>query len=475
MVALADSAAARKLLLHGAATDAAVGMSFGLDGLWQLIAGLFSGLVHLLLLPFQAIAHGFQALGHAIQALFAGLGSVAHLLVLPFEMLWRGLQAAVAGIGHGFDGMWHAIQGFFASIVAALAGAAHGLVLPFEAFWRWLQTAAGGTGSGFQGLWQNVLVFFANSLATLAGAAHDLVHPFEAFWKWLRTAAADAAADISFRLDGLWPLVKRLYASLLATLASAAHGLVPLLESLWRGLRPAAAAALPYVLVIAAVLCVVALVWLAWPFLFPAAAVIGLALVGVVGCCALLLLAAAVLTGRALVYAVCFGVVLLFVAAKVVGKVLDRVLPACARCCYDRVTTTATTMSAPDAAGMDISRAAYESLPELYAQILRSAGPVVAAAVFCSHPVAWTCAAPVAALFLFRALDKRLPPSEPCVLPAAAYPDTVTDVSGSRSIGQHVSEDDDMSDSCSIVDPYHGDHLKRYMEYLPSTVKVLVQ
>ncbi|EAZ11760.1 hypothetical protein OsJ_01628 [Oryza sativa Japonica Group] len=345
MVALADSAAARKLLLHGAATDAAaVGMSFGLDGLWQLIAGLFSGLVHLLLLPFQAIAHGFQALGHAIQALFAGLGTVAHLLV----------QAAVAGIGHGFDGMWHAIQGFFASIVAALAGAAHGLVLPFEAFWRWLQTAAGGTG-----LW---------------------------------TAAADAAADISFRLDGLWPLVKRLYASLLATLASAAHGLVPLLESLWRGLRAAAAAALPYVLVIAAVLCVVALVWLAWPFLFPAAAVIGLALVGVAGCCAFLLLAAAVLIGRALVYAVCFGVVLLFVAAKVVGKVLDRVLPACARCCYDdRVTTTATTMSAPDAAGMDISRAAYESLPELYAQILRSAGPVVAAAVFCSHPVAWAC------------------------------------------------------------------------------------
>uniref|UniRef100_A0A0D3ENE2 Uncharacterized protein n=1 Tax=Oryza barthii TaxID=65489 RepID=A0A0D3ENE2_9ORYZ len=112
-------------------------------------------------------------------------------------------------------------------------------------------------------------------------------------------------------------------------------------------------------------------------------------------------------------------------------------------------------MSAPDAAGMVISRAAYELLPELYAQILRSAGPIVAAAVFCSHPVAWACAAPVAALFLFRALDKRLPRSEPCVLSAAAYPDTVTDLSGSRSVGQHVSEDDDMSDSghspCSDV------------------------
>jgi hypothetical protein len=345
MVALADSAAARKLLLHGAATDAAaVGMSFGLDGLWQLIAGLFSGLVHLLLLPFQAIAHGFQALGHAIQALFAGLGTVAHLLV----------QAAVAGIGHGFDGMWHAIQGFFASIVAALAGAAHGLVLPFEAFWRWLQTAAGGTGSGFQGLWQNVLAFFA----TLAGAAHDLVHPFEAFWKWLRTAAADAAADISFRLDGLWPLVKRLYASLLATLAGAAHELAPRLESFWRWLRAAAGAALPYVLVIAAVLCVAALVWLSWPFL----------------------LHAAVQIGQALVSAVSSGAHYLFVPFG--------------QCCVPL-----TMMRAPGAAGLMISRAAFESLPELYFQILRSAGRVVAAAVFRAPSIARACAAPVAALF----------------------------------------------------------------------------
>uniref|UniRef100_A0A0E0JI20 Uncharacterized protein n=1 Tax=Oryza punctata TaxID=4537 RepID=A0A0E0JI20_ORYPU len=513
MVALTDSAAARKLLLHGAvgargvAADAAVGMSFGLDGLWQLIAGLFSGLVHLLFLPFQAlaaaVAHCFEALGHAIQGLFAGivagLGSMAHLLILPFEMLWRGIQAAVTGVGHGFDGMWHAYRtssptrrrprrrgpwahptaaggigsgfeglwqnmlAFFANFLATLAGAAHELVHPFQAFWKWIQTAvadaATGISFGFDGFWQHIRSFFASVLATLAGAAHDLVQPFEAFCKWLKTAAAaaaDAAADISFRLDGLWPLVKRLYASLLATLASAAHELVPVLESFWRWLRAAAAAALPYVLVIAAVLCVVALVWLTWPFLFSAAPLIGLALVGVVGCFGLLLLAAAVLIGRALVYAVCYSGVFLLVAAKVVGKVLDRVLPACARC-YDRVMTT--TMSAPDAAGMDISRAAYESLPELYSQILRSAGPIVAAAVFCSHPVALACAAPVAALFLFRALDKRLPQSEPCVLPAAAYPDIVTDVSDSCSIGQHhVSEDDDVSSSSSIH-PYGGDHV----------------
>uniref|UniRef100_A0A0A9F023 Uncharacterized protein n=1 Tax=Arundo donax TaxID=35708 RepID=A0A0A9F023_ARUDO len=56
-------------------------------------------------------------------------------------------------------------------------------------------------------------------------------------------------------------------------------------------------------------------------------------------------------------------------------------------------------MRAPGAAGMLISRAAFEAAPALYFLILRAAGPVVAAAVFCMRPVAWLVAAPVAALF----------------------------------------------------------------------------
>uniref|UniRef100_A0A0D9V0I4 Uncharacterized protein n=1 Tax=Leersia perrieri TaxID=77586 RepID=A0A0D9V0I4_9ORYZ len=434
MVVLADSAARK--LLHGAVGArglAAVGMSFGLDGLWELIAGLFSGIIHLLVLPFQAlaaaIANGFEALGHGIQALFAGilaaLGNMAHLLVMPFEMVWRAIQAAVAGIGHGFEAMWHGIEGFFAGIgsighlfvlpfeafwrwiqVAAagighgfdamwhaipsfFAGAIHGLVLPFEAFWRWLQTAVGGISSGWAGLWQNIQSFFA-------GAAHELVHPFEAFWKWLKTAAADVAADISFGLDGAWPLIKRLYASLLATLAGAAHDLAPRLESLWRWLCAAAATALPYVLIIVAVLCVVALVWFTWTLLCTAAVFIGEAIVGAATFCGLCVLPAAVMVGQGLVLAVSYGAHCVFVACKGAGMVLGHVLPSCGHCC---VQVTMRAPGAAGAAGMVISRVAFESFAQSYFLILRHAGPVVATAVFCTQPVASVLAAPVAALF----------------------------------------------------------------------------
>ncbi|KAG8045389.1 hypothetical protein GUJ93_ZPchr0008g13795 [Zizania palustris] len=470
MVVLADSAARK--LLHGAAAvargvaaDPAVGTSFGLDSLWQFIVGLFTGLVNLLVLPFEAIwglvtaigsffasilsgiasaahllvlpfemlwhglqaaaagiSHGFEALWHAIgsflASIVAGVGSDAHLLVLPFEMLWhwlqaaaagishgfegiwqgiqgflanivagvgsaahlfvlpfeafiRWLQAAAAGISHGFDSMWQGIQGFFANLLSALAGTAHGLVLPFEAFWRWLQTAAAGISSGFEGLWHNIQGLFANFLTTLAGAAHELVHPFEAFWKCLQAAVADAATGISIGFDGLWPFVRRVYANLLAALASAAHDFVPRLESFWRWLRAAAYAALPFVLVIIAVLCVVALVWFFWPFLC----------------------SGAVLVGRALVTVVCYcGHYIVIVAMGVVSG-LACICPAVGQC------FAGVTMRAPGAPGMLISRAAFESLPRLFFLISRLAGSVVATTIFCSQAVALTCAPLVAALF----------------------------------------------------------------------------
>lgn len=212
-------------------------------------------------------------------------------------------QGVAAGMSLGLDGLLQLVADLFASLV-------HLFVLPFRAMGHAIQ-------------W-----FFAGVVAGLRGAARVLVLPLETLSRWLQAAVAG--------------------------IASAAHLLVLPFEACWRWLRDAAAAALPYVLAIVAVVCVVALLWLSCTFLCSAAALIGQPLAGAAISCGAFLLPAAVRTGQALVYAVCY-------AARGAGVVLAWVLPRCGRCCVVLVT-----MKAPGAAGMVISRGAFESLPRLY-------------------------------------------------------------------------------------------------------------
>ena len=290
--------------------------------------------------------------------------------------------ADVGGISFG---LWELVTGFFADILAylfaAVAGVAHLLVLPLELLWQWLvaaaAAAAGAISSGLDGLWQHVTGFFAGIFAALASAPHLLVLPLEKLWRWLATTAADAAGAI----DGLWQLTAGLFpgifAHLLSAVASVAHELPKKLEELLRWLQAAAAAAvaLPFVLAVAAVLLVLALIWFCGPTLCKVT----------VGVC------------KALVSAVCYFGHGLYHVALAVHQVLACCLPPCVLCLKDCAVVV--TMKAPGAAGTLISRAAFEAAPALYFQILRAAGPVVAAAVFCAKIVAVIVAPPVAALF----------------------------------------------------------------------------
>ncbi|KAF7075661.1 hypothetical protein CFC21_080420 [Triticum aestivum] len=272
---------------------------------------------------------------------------------MPFETLWQWLQAAPASISFGFHGLGQLIHGCFDSLVAALGSAAHALVVPFEAVWQWLQAAAAGVSSGFDGFWEHTQGIFADLPAALAGAAHNLVLSLESFWRWVQ----NAVGGINLDLDGFWPLVQRF----VNTAASKAHELVPALEALWRWLKDAAAVALPYVLAIAAVVCVAALVWHCWQILCTAAVQVAKALVQVL--CS------------------CWG--WLYGVAMLVG-------PCCGH----------VTMAAPGVAGgLLISRVAFETAPRLFFQISRSAGGAVATAVFSTPTIASAVAAPVAALF----------------------------------------------------------------------------
>ncbi|PVH65234.1 hypothetical protein PAHAL_2G441400 [Panicum hallii] len=354
-----DGTAARKLLHGGAIARGAADLGGVSFGLWELVTGFFADI---------------------LAYLFAALAGAAHLLVLPLELLWQWLVAAAAGaISSGIDGLWQHVTGLFAGIFGALAGAAHQLVLPLETLWRWLATivtdTAGVISGGLDGLWQHVTGFFA----ALAGAAHQFVLPLETLWQWLATSTADAAGAISSGLDGLWQLVTGVFpkisAYIFAALAGAAHELPQKLEELWRWLKAAAAVALPFALGVAAVLLLLALIWFCGPTLCHVT----------VGVC------------RALVSAVCyFGHGLYYVAVAVL-QVLAGFLPRCVLCLKDCALFV--TMKAPGAADMLISRAAFEAAPALYFQILRTAGPVVAAAVFCAKTVAVIVAPPVAALF----------------------------------------------------------------------------
>lgn len=215
---------------------------------------------------------------------------------------------------------------------------------------------------------------FAQLVAALAGALHLLVLPLEMLWRWLVTAVANAAGGISSGLHGLWQHVAGFFAGIFAVVPGAAHLVVLKAEELWRWIQATAAAALPFVLGAIAVLLLVALVW----FCGPALCVVA------VGVC------------RALVYAVCYFGHGLYHAGVAVATALSCFLSPCAQClgCCAVVT-----MKAPGAAGMLISRAAFEGAPALYFVILRAAGPVVAAAVFCTVTVAKLVAVPVAALF----------------------------------------------------------------------------
>uniref|UniRef100_M8BZ16 Uncharacterized protein n=1 Tax=Aegilops tauschii TaxID=37682 RepID=M8BZ16_AEGTA len=194
-MAFADTAARRLLrgagggVARGIAADA-VGMSFALDGLWQIIAALFASAAHLLVLPFEVLGHllaaaahllvlPFEALWHLLQSviagvsfcfdsLFATLGSAAHALVVPFEALWHLLQSVIAGVSFCFD-----------SLFATLGSAAHALVVPFEALWHLLQSAAAG-----------VTLCFGNLVAAIGSVPHALAVPFVALWHLLQSAAA---------------------------------------------------------------------------------------------------------------------------------------------------------------------------------------------------------------------------------------------------------------------------------------------
>ncbi|XBH95909.1 hypothetical protein VPH35_086398 [Triticum aestivum] len=405
-MAFADAAARR--LLHGAggsvakgiAADA-VGMSFGLDGLWQLIVGLFASVAHLLVLPFEVLGHWlqaavahlvvlpFKALWHLLQPAASGvsfyfsslvdaLGSAAHALVVPLEALWHLLQSAVAGVRFCFDNLvvalgstahalvvlfealWHLLQFVadgvsvcFENLVAVLDSAGHTLVVPFEAAWHWLQAAPARISFGFHalvvpsgldGFWEHMRVIFAGLPAALASATHSLVLPLESLWR--------------LDLAGFWPLVQRF----MATAAGKAHELVPALEAFWRWLKDAAAVTLPYALAIAAVVCVIAsVVCYYWQFL----------------------------CNSAVQVAPTLGLVLCFCRDCLISIATWVVL-----CC------TRVTMVGPGAAGVLISRPAFAANPRLYFKILRLAGPVVAAAVFSSSPiVAWVVGAVVDVLF----------------------------------------------------------------------------
>ncbi|WVZ66646.1 hypothetical protein U9M48_015836 [Paspalum notatum var. saurae] len=238
-----------------------------------------------------------------------------------------------------------------------------------------LARGAADVGDISFGLWDLLTGFFANILAqlaaALAGAAHLLVLPLEALWQWLATTVADAAGTISSGLDGIWQHVAGFFAGIFPALA---HTLVRRLEELWQWIQAAAAVVLPFVLGVVAVLLLVALIWFCGTTIC----------VATVGVC------------RALVYAVCYLGHGLYHAVVAVATALSCLLPPCGQClgCCAVVT-----MRAPGAAGMLISRAAFEAAPALYFVILRAAGPVVAAAVFCTGAVANIVAVPIAALF----------------------------------------------------------------------------
>ncbi|CAN6176124.1 unnamed protein product [Urochloa humidicola] len=292
------------------------------------------------------------------------------------------IAQGVADVGGISFSLWDLITGFFANILsylfAALAGLAHLLVLPLELLWQWLVTAAaaaaGAISSGIDGLWQHFTGFFAGIWASIAAAAHQLVLPLEKLWQWIATSTADAAGAINSGIDELWHLVAGFFPGIIAAAASAAHELPKKLEELLRWVQAAAAAALPFVLGVAAVLLVVALIWFCGSALCKVA----------VGVC------------RALVSAACYFGHGLYFLAVAVHRVLAGLLPPCVVCLKHCAVVT---MRAPGAAGMLISRAAFEAAPALYFQILRAAGPVVAAAVFCANAVALVVAPPVAALF----------------------------------------------------------------------------
>ncbi|VAI24046.1 unnamed protein product [Triticum turgidum subsp. durum] len=262
------------------------------------------------------------------------------------------IQAAPASISFGFHGLGQLIHGCFDSLVAALGSAAHALAVPFEAVWQWLQAAAAGVSSGFDVFWEHMQGIFAGVPAALASAAHSLVLPLESFWRWVH----NSIAGISLDLDGFWPLVQRF----VDTAASKAHELVPALEAFWRWLKDAAVVALPYVLAIAAVVCVAAVAWYCWQILCTAAVQVAKALVQVLSSC----------------WGWLYGV------AMLVG-------PCCGH----------VTMAAPGVAGGLMSRVAFETAPRLFFQISRSAGGPVATAVFSTPTIASAVAAPVAALF----------------------------------------------------------------------------
>lgn len=356
-MAIAETAA-RKLLHGGAAGTIAQGVADvgGISfGLWEMVTGFFADV---------------------LSYLFAALAGAAHLLVLPLEVLWQSLAtvvtAAAGAVSSGLDGLWQHVTGFFAHIFAAIAGKAHLLVLPLETLWQWLATsmtdAADAIASGLDGLWQHVAGFIAHISAAIAGAAHQFVLPLETLWQWLATIMTDAAGAISSGLDGLWQLVAGFLPGAWAAVAGAAHQIPQKLAELWRWIQAAAPVALPYVLGVAAVVLVVALVWFCWSPLF----------------------AASVGVGRALVTAACYFVKgLLYVGAAV----------PCMQCLNQCAVVT---MKAPGAAGMLISRAAFVAAPALYFVILRAAPPIVTATVFCSKTVAVLVAAPVAALFSAR-------------------------------------------------------------------------
>ncbi|KAM0867052.1 hypothetical protein ACQ4PT_042238 [Festuca glaucescens] len=382
-------------LLQATAANAAAGISNCFDGLWHLIHGLVANLLatagnaaHVLIVPFEALCRWLQIAAASVQgiipSLLAALSSAAHLLLLPFEALWHLLQAtaanAAAGISNCFDGLWHLIHGF-ANLLATVGNAAHVLIVPFEALCRWLQIAA----ASVQGI-------FPSLLAALSSAAHKLVLPFEAFGRWIQSIVADAAASISIGLDGFWPLIRRSFASILATLTGAADELVPALEAFWRWVKTTAAVALPFVLCIAVVVSLVALVWYCGPLLLAAAASTGKALMSALFC----LHDPALGIAKALVHLVCWTAQYLHVIAMAIGRALSYLLPVCMYCCQ---CCASATMKAPGAAGFLISRAAFVADPRLYFQILRSAGSVVASAIFSTPTVASVVAAPVARLF----------------------------------------------------------------------------
>ncbi|KAF8668687.1 hypothetical protein HU200_051870 [Digitaria exilis] len=346
-MAIAETAA-RKLLRGDAI---ARGVSFGL---WDLVTGFFAnilsylfaalaGVAHLLVLPLElllhwlvtlitnaagAIASGLDGLWQLVTGFFAGifaaLASVPHLLVLPLMALWRWLVTIVAdaagAIGSGLDGLWHLVTGFFAGVFAGLASAAHQLVLPLETLWQWLATTAANAAcsisSGVDGLWQLVIGFFPGILAHLSAAVVGLTQQLESLWQWLVTNVAHAAGAISSGLDSLWQLVAgffpKILAHILAAVSGAAHEIPGKLEELWRWVKAAAVVALPFVVGIAVILLLVALV----RFWGPA-------------------LCAAVVGGCALVYAVSYlGNVVLTVVTVSVAGVLSCLLHPWAQCLH---------------------------------------------------------------------------------------------------------------------------------------------